>query len=76
MTLSVAVGLYQDAIVKIPFVPELPPERPGRVEPARPSRALAAAIAGEVVPHPPSGTPSRATRRATGVRRWTRRASS
>jgi len=57
VTLSVAVGLYQDAIAKIPFVPELPRERPGRVEPARPSRALAAAIAGEGVPHPPSGTP-------------------
>jgi hypothetical protein len=57
VTLAVAVGLYQDAIVKIPFVPELPRERAGRVEPGRPSRALAVAIADSGVAPPSPGTP-------------------
>ena len=56
VTLPVAVKLYQDAIAKIPFVPELPQERTGRVDPSRPSRALAAAIADGGVARPSSGT--------------------
>ncbi len=57
VTLPVAVKLYQDALEKIPFVPELTPERTGRVDPSRPSRALATAIADAGVVRRAPGTP-------------------
>jgi hypothetical protein len=57
VALPVAVKLYQEAITTIPFVPELPPERAGRVDPSRPSRALADAIADTGIARPSPGTP-------------------